>query len=454
MAVRARALVPIALVLATSAVAAQPIDYVLIDPPRTRAAGGTKTVYLNRCVAGCTATAGDDDATQDRSSILGVRGAPATATLAPFAWSQAVWDATVACVRERFAPFEITVVTDEPTTGRYLEMMVAGAPSALALASNTLGVAPLTNNCSALPSAIGFVFANAHPERPEQVEELCTTVIHEAGHLYGLDHEFECRDPMTYLGGCGSKVFLNHAAQCGETMPRDCQCGATQNSFLKLLRTVGPGTPPAGATLRMDYPMADAVVASRFSVFAVVESPRPVRELSLWINGRAWVRVPGEDQDHLYQLDTPAEVPDGVLDLELRARDDLGNVGVLARRVTKGAACLDGMSCLAGQTCVDGGCRSPAGTGAVGDACALDEDCASKLCVRDDGTGVCTAWCYPDVLGCDDGYACRAGDDEGLGCLVPVDDGGCCSTGGRPDGAVALAAAVAAMLAARRRRRG
>ena len=200
--------------------------------------------------------------------------------------------------------------------------------------------------------------------------------------------------------------------------------------------------------------MADAVVASRFSVFAVVESPRPVRELSLWINGRAWVRVPGEDQDHLYQLDTPAEVPDGVLDLELRARDDLGNVGVVARRVTKGAACLDGMSCLAGQTCVDGGCRSPAGTGGVGDACAIDEDCASKLCVQDDGAGVCTASCYPDVIGCADGYTCRGGDDEGVGCLVPIDDGGCCSTGGRPDGAVALAAAVAAMLAARRRRRG
>ena len=453
MAVRARVLVPIALVLASSVAAAQPLDYVLVDPPRTRAAGGTKTVYLNRCAAGCTATAGDDDASTNRSSILGREGAPATVSLAPFMWSQATWDGVVTCVRERFAPFQITVVTDEPTAGRYLEMMVAGSPSALAMAPNTLGVAPLTNNCSALPSAIGFAFANVHPERDEQIEELCTTVIHEAGHLYGLDHEFECRDPMTYLGDCGAKVFLNTSARCGENAARDCQCGATQNSFLKLLRTVGPGTPPAGATLRMDYPAADAVVTSRFSVFAVVESPRPVREVALWINGRAWVRVPGEDQDHLYQLDTPADVPDGVLDLELRARDDLGNVGVLARRVVKGAACVDGMSCPADQTCVDGGCRTAAGTGAVGDACATDGDCASKLCVRDDESGVCTAWCYPEVIGCDDGFACRGADDEGLGCLVPVDEGGCCSTGGRPDGAAVLVAAVAAMLTARRRRR-
>lgn len=454
MAVRARALVPIALVLATSAVAAQPVDYVLVDPPRTRAAGGTKTVYLNRCAAGCTVTAGDDDATTDRSSILGRNGAPATVTLAPFSWSQATWDGVVACARERFAPFAITVVTEEPADGRYLEMMVAGSPSALALAPNTLGVAPLTNNCSALSSAIGFAFANVHPEREEQIEELCTTVIHEAGHLYGLDHEFECRDPMTYLEGCGAKVFLNRSAVCGENAARDCQCGATQNSFLKLQRTVGSGTPPAGATLRIDYPAPDAAVSSRFSVFAVVESTRPVRELALWINGRAWVRVPGEeDQAHLYQLDTPAEVPDGVLDLELRARDDLGNVGVRSLRVTKGAACTSAATCLVGQTCADGGCRSPAGTGAVGDACALDEDCAGKLCVRDGDEGVCTEPCYPDVTTCADGYTCRGADDEGLGCLVPVDEGGCCSTGGRPEGSLALGAAVAALLIARRRRR-
>ena len=45
---------------------------------------------------------------------------------------------------------------------------------------------------------------------------------------------------MTYLDGCGEKVFMNQDAACGEGTPRPCLCGAsTQNSFASLIETFG-----------------------------------------------------------------------------------------------------------------------------------------------------------------------------------------------------------------------
>lgn len=455
MSVGKRWLVPAALLLATADAAAQPLDYVVVDPPRTRAGGGAHTIYLNRCAAGCTATVGDDDAARDTSSILGRNMTPATVTLEPFVWDQATWDAVVACTAARYAPWDIAVVTDEPTSGRYVEVMVAGVPAALGLAANTLGVAPLTSDCSPLPSALAFAFANAHAQGSTQLEELCTTVIHEAGHLFGLDHEFDCRDPMTYLPACGTKVFVNRSLPCGELMgERDCKCGATQNSFTHLTAAIGAGAAPAAPAVTVAVPAPDATVASRFSVFALVDSPRPIAEMALWINGRAWARLPGKTSTAPYELRTPAELPDGTLDLDVRTRDDLGNVSSVTLTVHKGAACVDASTCLAGQTCVAGGCRSPAGTTALGAACGVDEDCASKLCVQAAGAGVCSTPCYPAGAACGDGLTCRAADDEGFACLVTIDEGGCCSSNSRPGSALALAALAAALLARRRRGQG
>ena len=214
---------------------------------------------------------------------------------------------------------------------------------------------------------------------------------------------------------------------------------------------VSANRPMAAPAATAAAPAPDATVASRFSVFALVDSPRPIAEMALWINGRAWARLPGTTSTAPYELRTPAELPDGTLDLDVRTRDDLGNVSSVTLTVHKGAACVDASTCLAGQTCVAGGCRSPAGTTALGAAGGVDEDCASKLCVQAAGAGVCSTPCYPAGAACGDGLTCRAADDEGLACLVTIDEGGCCSTNQRPGSALALAALAAAVLARRRR---
>lgn len=427
------------------------LDYVVVEPaPVFFHHGGPHYLYLNRCVDGCTVESGRDDAVADRSSILGRGGIPSRVSVQPFGWDDATWDGMVACVRDTYAIYGVEVVT-APPGGPHVEVMVAGTADALALAGNTLGIAPLANDCSALPSAIGFAFANAHLAGPELVSELCATVAHEAGHVYGLDHAFECKDPMTYLTGCGRKVFLNRTLACGEfDGTRACKCGATQSSHRHLYDRLGPGALPAPAGLDIRSPLPATTVAPGFSVFVAVDG-RPVTTVELWVNGALVGAVPGKVSTAPYELVTPVELFDGVLDLEVRVYDDLGTLATRTITVQKGAPCAGPAACPGGYTCSEGRCLAPAGTTAVGEACGGAAECASKACVARDGEPTCTQPCWPAASTCPDGLACLHADDERYACFAP-DAGGCCSAGADPRGALALIALAAAMLGRRRRR--
>jgi hypothetical protein len=440
---------------ATSAAGADPpraVDYVIVEPAPPVFAAAPDIIYLDRCASGCTVTAGGDDAARGTSSILGRNGTPDTARLAAFRWGDEAWQQVVACVRATYAPYDVTVVTDRPASGPYVRVIVAGEPAALDLAANTLGVAPLTADCSPQASAIAFTFANVHAEGAGQVLDICTTAAHEAGHVYGLDHEFECKDPMTYLVGCGAKVFLNRTVACGEfDGPRACKCGETQSSFRKLTKVLGAGPAPAGPELQLLSPVDGATVGPTFSVF-VRDLGRPLSVAELWVNGAKVSTAPGKSSDSPYELRTTAALPDGVLRLAVRAYDDLGRLTVLTATVQKGAACT-AASCPAGARCEDGACVTAPGTAGIGDPCASDGECASQLCAVRDGERVCSQPCWPSGSACaggDGDLSCQHADDERLVCLPPPDTGGCCSAGGRPTGPLALALLLAAVLGRRR----
>lgn len=429
------------------------LDYVVVPPAPPVFAAGPHVIFLDRCAAGCTVTAGSDNAAAGTSSILGRDGTPARVELAAFQWGDDVWEQVAACVRATYAPYDVEVVTTRPAANPYVRVLVAGEASALNLAGNTLGVAPLTSDCSAQASAIAFDFANAHQPGPDQVIEICATAAHEAGHVYGLDHEFECKDPMTYLVGCSTKVFLNKTVACGEfDGPRACKCGATQSSFRKLVRVLGSGPTPPPPDLELIAPRDGATVAAGFSVF-IRGQGRPLSVAELWINGARIAAVPGKLTDAPYELRTGAAVPDGVLHLSIRAYDDLGRLAIVTATVQKGAACAAG-GCSAGFTCDGAGaCVAPAGTAAVGEPCAGDAACASQLCIRRGDDQVCSEPCWPVGAVCAGELSCQHADDERLVCLPPPpEEAGCCGSSRRPGGSVALAALVVGLLRPRRRR--
>src|SRR5665647_163241 len=101
------------------------------------------------------------------------------------------------------------------------------------------GVAPFVGCGATEDNVISFVFAG----QSNDLEYLCAAVAQEACHVWGLDHELNKLDPMTYLDLGSLKRFQNAPAQCGETLdaPRQCYCGSnTQNSYCLLYTSPSP----------------------------------------------------------------------------------------------------------------------------------------------------------------------------------------------------------------------
>jgi len=424
-------------------------DVVIVEPSpgKLRSATGPDTLFLDRCVGGCQIIAGGNDAGTNHSSLP-----DQNITLTEFAYSDAVWDAVVACVRDTYEPYGVEVVTTEPTSGEYNEVKVAGSPDEMDLPATTLGISPMASDCSAQVNWIAFAFANVHGTDP--VLDLCATAAHEAGHIYGLDHEFDCKDPMTYLTGCGQKWFINEPIQCGEfDGPRACRCSETQNSHVKLTGALGQGTLPPPPAVTIPYPTDGSSVMTGFSVFGEIDEPRVISRVEFWLNNWPWKTIDGERDVAAYSFEAPAEVPDGYIDVEIRAYNDLEIMGSAGITVLKGAPCTSADTCLDGQFCADGRCTWPEPTGEAGSECAIDADCISRVCADDGDHQLCAERCLVGVDGtCADGYTCLERGDGGV-CWPSdlIDNGGCCDAGGSPGSALALGGLVG-LLTLRRRR--
>src|SRR6185295_10819495 len=123
-------------------------------------------------------------------------------------------------------------VVDVLPTGQapYVESVVGGSMGDVHLSNppdgGFLGISP--NICEPIDRAVNFIVSDDICQGAgcdgAGLKFLCETVAQESGHSFGLEHSYDCRDPMTYLGDCGPKQFLNEDIQCGEFMPRACKC--------------------------------------------------------------------------------------------------------------------------------------------------------------------------------------------------------------------------------------
>lgn len=180
------------------------------------------TIYLDR----------DGEVSQPENGEPAVR-------IPAFGGGDRVWKQVVGCVREQYAPFDVTIVTERPTAGRYVTAVVGGRASQLGLDdSTTNGVGPY--NGEVIDDAVVHVFSQVGTGEKD-VENLCAVTAHEVGHALGLDHEYKCGDIMSYfLDQCGARHFMDVEARCGEDEPRDCGNGAkTQSSYRTLANNVG-----------------------------------------------------------------------------------------------------------------------------------------------------------------------------------------------------------------------
>ena len=391
-------------------------------------------LFLNRCPGGCQVSAGDNDARTNSSTIP-----DEDAELSEFEHSDAVWDATVACVREVFEPYGVEVVTENPGGQSHHAAVVAGTADELGIElppdtqGEIGGVAPLANDCRPLDNVMSFTFANTLQDNPI---DLCWTIAHEAGHAYGLEHVNACADPMTYLPGCGTKYFRDEELPCGEFEERDCQCGGTtQNSHAHLTRVLGEGTPPEPPEVQILNLEADTEVADGEPVTFEARHPRGISRVTLEVNGTEYQERSGNDFDEgdSYQITLPQH-PDGVLEIEAVAYNDLGIAGSDEVTVQKGEPCTSHEQCFAGMECDDGACRFPEPFLEAGEPCEHDRECVSGLCPAAGDERYCSERCdlRASADGCPSGLECVEADDNELGACWPEGAlGGCggCAAG-------------------------
>jgi len=270
---------------------------------------------------------------------------------------------------------------------------------------------------------------------------------------------------MTYLTKCGTKFFRDSGLTCAEVIdgtwtPRDeCWCGnLTQNSHQHLLELFGAGAGARAPEVWIANPQEGAELTSSSVVHAFARDERGIARVELYLNTWKWFELGGHDyreRDEPYVLRIPTELPDGIVDVEVRAYND---VGVMASSgfisVGKGEPCVSAATCLAGQLCNQGRCFWPPPEVAPGGACEQVQDCLEGGCREHEGEKRCAPFCDPaEEQPCAAGFDCVAGASASF-CWPR--DAGCCSAAGRnrrpPWLELGLALAVL-LLAVRRRAR-
>lgn len=443
-------------------------------PPDTVLTG--ETIYLNKCTGGCTVKPGSTDARTDTTALASMQ-----ASFTEYAWQPGEWAQVVQCVREVYSPFAVSVTDVRPNT-EYSEAIVAGRPQDIGLPTGVGGVGPGSRDCSPMTNQVAFAFAEtavndfAQEDNNNRVWGICWVISQEIAHAYGLpDHEIAftdgesaCSDPMTYLANCGGqKFFRNRTASCGDFAAKPCSCAPVVNSHLKLTSVFGPGTSLVAApTVTLDSPASGASVAKGFVTAPTAFSRRGVKHLDLYLNGHRWASAPGAKFSlsgqlmTTYALIAPANVPDGVIDVMVKAYDDLEiETDSSTVTVTKGAACATAATCLTGQKCEAGKCFWDPPSGVLGDVCTYNEFCTTGMCQASDIGQYCTQACVVGSTdGCPPSFDCVATSETGGVCLPQsASSGGCCSVehGSRnaPWAPIGLGAVALGLVLRRRRAR-
>ncbi len=320
------------LLRATQAVAAPivddgPLDGTVIHrelvPPTGVSRAQSRTIYLNR--HGATVRPGQNNSSTGTSSIV-------TKPVAIDSWdvSDAKWTATVACMRETWSRFDVTITETDPGSAPHIEALFGGSAADIGRALNVAGIAPFASDCGVVERAIVFAFTDNLPADPQLV---CEVMSQEVGHAYGLDHELLAADPMSYLSFTGKRSFQDTVAPCGEKSARPCglgttSCRAEQSSVQILLARLGSAGADGNApTVVISSPASHASVQPGFVVSAQATDDVGLAGVSLYVDGAKVASIATGP----YDFTTDAALPAGSHTIMIEARD--GNDNITVREV-------------------------------------------------------------------------------------------------------------------------
>jgi len=441
------------------------LERVWIDEPGTvTAAIDSNVIFMHRCASGnpCTvARAGSNSSTTspDHSTIIGV----SQGTLSAFSRGDTVWNNTMACMREVFAPFGVTITDQDPGSSPHYEIMVGGQPTQLGFDSQTGGVSPAT--CGTIPSSLVFVF----DVWGNDSDEICATAAQEMAHSWALDHVTEASDPMTYFPFAGRRHFKDAAVTCGSDcvggqagglscggatgQVRSCFCGGnTQNSVSEIKNLFGDGT-PVPPTVTINTPKTGDHVNPGFPVQIDVGGPYTVNKAELYVDNQKVQTL----NTRPFTFNAPDTLGDGTHNVKVVAFNIFGTQGASTQvSVIIGKPCEKPADCpINTDTCIGGRCvPGPGVQGGLGSTCSTGTECSSGQGAQSADGSFCVEPCVLDANQCPSGFGCAdlgTGDGSGV-CFPGYDDGsGGCASGGGAGGSIGFGLGFAALLFSRRR---
>ncbi|MBP8807655.1 MAG: hypothetical protein KBG48_25890 [Kofleriaceae bacterium] len=433
-----------------------------VDPslPVPAAAGGPRTIYLNRTGATYQVRGSTDSLAGNVSSDV-LNASRTTVTIPPLG-AGFNWTFIAQCVRDAYAPYDVFITETKPTSGNFIEAVVGGNGTELGFSQNDLyGIAAADNFCGVTERGIAFSFSETHRGVSGQDRELCATIAHEIGHLVALEHETLAADEMSYVpvSQAWPKSFRMENSTCGTTpgQNRPCSCNNTQpalpsgntNSHVRLVQFIGrrisetiPPTvalvDPTGGTVRRN-----------FTIAATASDASGVVQVEFAVDGTI-VGTDGSAENGQYTIDVTG-LTEGSHTITATASDPSGNEGTATVTVD---VTFDCGGCPGGQTCFEGECFV-----ANGEPCSPEVACVGGECAQTaEGTSFCTQVCDLGGDSCpDDGACVDVSRGDGFGLCDFSDSGGCgCQTssgGGAPFAAIGLGAIGLGLIVARRRRR-
>lgn len=286
------------------------------DRPRPKRQGPV-VVYLNYDGGTINGSSGYESNSKTNTSWV------CSGTFTPFGDGQ-MKDASIQATRKDWDAYNVSIVTERPTSGDYVMNMIGGGSGC---GSNNTGVAPV--DCEDQnPNDIVFTFGTA--SSAFAADGIATINSQEIAHSFGLMHVNHQPDIMNPSANGSDQSFLDScfnitgSANCGPQHERHCGSPTSQNSHQELLDILGNPIPDTAApTVVITSPSNDEVMAApaTFTVAADAADDVAIAEVKIFIDG-ADQNSPDASAPYSWDL---AGVPEGVYTFEVVAVDTAGN---------------------------------------------------------------------------------------------------------------------------------